>query len=138
MNRLTVKQLQFINESLAKLLNIESKLVDFKLLEYISNTPYELEKGGDFYVYKSVVDKAARMVVLFSENKPFANLNIKTGIIAAITMLEINGIYLCYEQSELSAFITMQKTGMSYKAVRIWLMNHINKQMTHKLPFCLS
>jgi len=136
LNRLTTKQLIYINESLAKLIGLESGVADPELLEYIANAPYELEKGNDFYVYKNVVDKATRTIILFSENKPFKRLNLKTGVIAAIALLELNGINLCFEQNELETFLTsLSCDKWLFEVCRSWLLHHIDKKRSYLLPY---
>lgn len=136
MNRLTTKQLIYINESLAKLVGLESCIADPALLEYIANAPYELRKGGDFYVYRSVVDKATKTMLLLSKERPFKCLNIKTGVVASMTLLETNGIKLDYEQNELSELIDLLTHGsLSFDEIRLWLFRHVDRQISYKLPY---
>ena len=95
METLTKESLIMINETLAHNENLEPKCEDETLLESMINTIYSTYKtadNGDYYVYANPHHKAGKLLHLFQDNSPFANCNIRTGIISALTLLSISDI----------------------------------------------
>jgi len=124
MNKLTDEQIKNINKSITERENHEFGVKDVKLLAAIADEPYKLDKQGDFYLYKGLIDKVAKLGYLLSVQKPFKSCNIKTAFIAVITLLKLNGTELRASQNELQSFIECLKNGLESE-IQQWLINTV-------------
>ena len=124
MNKLTSEQITNINKSITEKEKQKFGVKDEKLLVTIAEEPYKLDRQGDFYLYKDLTDKAAKLGYLLSSQKPFKSCNIKTAFIAVITLLKLNGTELRSSPNELKSFLKHLKNGPE-SDIQEWLKNTV-------------
>lgn len=80
--------------------------------------------GGEA-LYPSVEEKAARLAYAIVSNHPFQDGNKRTGILAMLTMLRLNGVRLAYTQAELIALgYAIAQGERDYGQVLAWIRKH--------------
>ncbi len=100
----TVDELIYINEVLPgndqihKILKGKQKVRDMGLLEAAAARPLQTVFGED--AYPTLPEKVAALVHSLARNHPFADGNKRTAAVGAIFMLQINGLYPAWDQSQ--------------------------------------
>lgn len=92
MNKLTAGQLVMINQKLTgnrEDVNEKTRI----LIEEIVQMPYE-QNEMSLYKYKGIIPKASKLGCSIARIKPFKQKNNQTAVIAALTLLELNGVKL--------------------------------------------
>lgn len=69
------------------------------LIEHVAEVPYYLVYGVDRY--PTIFDKAAYYLKAFADNQYFSDGNKRTGVLCAITLLDVNGFELMLDPMEL-------------------------------------
>ena len=78
-----------------------------------------------FYIYPTIEAKAARLAFGLINNHPFVDGNKRIGILAMLTFLELNGIYLSYTNDELvSLGLSIADHSISFEEIIDWINNH--------------
>jgi death-on-curing protein len=101
---LTVDELIYINEQLHsevpvhKILQGRQKVRDMDLLEAAVGRPMQTVFGED--AYPTLPEKAAALLHSLARNHPFADGNKRTATIAAIFMLQVNGLRVKWNAEE--------------------------------------
>lgn len=90
MNKIAATQLYAIN---AYITHNKEPLSDRMLnrLNSVSAAPFR-QDDSFYYIYKTLAAKAAKLGCEIANTKPFENGNEVTAAVAALTMLEINGL----------------------------------------------
>ena len=100
----TVDELIYINEMLPgndpihKILKGKQKVRDMGLLEAAVGRPQQSVFGAD--AYPSLTEKAAALLHAVARNHPFADGNKRTATLAALFMLEVNGLQVAWEAAQ--------------------------------------
>ena len=92
-------------------------------LDEISNTPYALDDGF-FYIYKDVVEKAAKLACEIADKRPFQNGNHATAMLALLTLLDVNGIVLRVQPDDLKQ-LKLLIDEMQFEQCCAWIRNHV-------------
>ncbi len=97
MNKLTPNQLLMLNRKITKGIDPnasgESAPISpdrMQLIIEIARAPYETNPGN-FYIYKGIVRKAARLGCVIVGRRPFERGNHGTAVLALMTLLTVNG-----------------------------------------------
>ncbi|RYL92401.1 type II toxin-antitoxin system death-on-curing family toxin [Sporolactobacillus sp. THM19-2] len=69
------------------------------LIEYVAEVPYYPVYGVDRY--PTIFDKAAYYLKAFTDNQYFSDGNKRTGVLCALTLLDVNGFELMLDPMEL-------------------------------------
>lgn len=123
---LTVDELIYINEVLPgndqihKILKGKQKVRDMGLLEAAAGRPQQSVFGAD--AYPSLPEKAAALLHAISRNHPFADGNKRTATLAALFMLEVNGLRVHWDAAEaLERIIQVAEGQMTLEQFAAWL-----------------
>ena len=96
---------------------------DEGLLDSALNLPFQTFDGED--IYKTIYDKAARLGFSLVNNHPFVDGNKRTGILAMLVFLEINGVRINTTDKELIELgLGLADSTMSCKYLLNWLLDH--------------
>lgn len=126
MRYLTLDELIYINEQLPnsdaihKILQGKQRVRDMALLEAAVVRPSTSAFGQD--AYPTPQEKAAALLHSLARNHPFADGNKRTATIAAIFMLEINGLCVAWNPEEaLSQIVAIAEGKLSVQGFAAWL-----------------
>lgn len=113
---LTVDELIYINEVLPgndqihKILKGKQKVRDLGLLEAAAGRPQQSAFGAD--AYPTLTEKAAVLFHAIARNHPFADGNKRTGTLAALFMLEVNGQRAVWDAADALETIVQTAEGV--------------------------
>lgn len=123
---LTVDELIYINEVLPgndqihKILKGKQKVRDMGLLEAAAGRPQQSVFGAD--AYPSMTEKAAALLHAIARNHPFADGNKRTATLAALMMLEVNGLQVSWDAAEaLEKIVQVAEGQMSVELFAGWV-----------------
>lgn len=126
MRYLTVDELIYINEQIPnsdrihRILKGRQRVRDMGLLEAAWGRPMQTVFGQD--AYPSLPEKAAALLHSLARNHPFADGNKRTAAIAALFMLEVNGLRAVWDPAEALEQITRLAEGrLSQADFAAWL-----------------
>ena len=132
MNKLTPEQLVLLNR---KIIADEANVpqVNFDELKEITDIPYQKNEEL-FYIYRSAIEKAAKLGSLIAIRKPFAKANQETAVLALLTLLDINGykmINYSKDIEELCGRLEESKIDNTCKWINAHLVEegHINQNL---------
>jgi len=95
---------------------------DKGLLDSAVNAPFQTF-GEE--LYKSTEAKAARLAFSLINNHPFVDGNKRTGILAMITFLELNGTSINYSDEDLIKIgLDLAAGKMAYDQLLTWIIDH--------------
>lgn len=79
----------------------------------------EMPKAAMFgeFLHVSIYDKAAAYLYHIVCNHPFVDGNKRSGLVAALTFLEVNGVILEYDENELEELIVNVASGTVDKKI---------------------
>jgi death-on-curing protein len=111
---LTVDDLIRIHGEQVRVYGGEASVRDLGLLESAAAMP---ALGlGDEYLHKDLFEMAAAYLFHVVQNHPFADGNKRTGTVAALAFLELNGVECDVENDELAEFVLHVARGLAGKA----------------------
>jgi death on curing protein len=123
---LTTDELIYINEQLPvkepihKILQGRQKVRDMDLLETAVGRPMQTVFGED--AYPTLQEKAAALLHSIARNHPFADGNKRTATVAAVFMLQVNGLRVNWEAQEaLSQILNIAEGRLSVGEFAAWL-----------------
>ncbi len=126
MRYLTADELIYINEQLPsgdaihKILKGRQRVRDMTLLEAAVLRPSTSAFGQD--AYPTPQEKAAALLHSIARNHAFADGNKRTATIAAIFMLEVNGLRVTWKPEEaLTHILAMAEGNLSVQDFAAWL-----------------
>ena len=126
MRFLTTDELIYINEQLpAKtpihtILQGKQKVRDMDLLEAAAGRPMQTVFGED--AYPTLQEKAAALLHSIARNHPFADGNKRTATVAAIFMLQVNGLRVNWEpEAALEQILAVAEGRRSVAEFAAWL-----------------
>lgn len=124
MRYLTLDEVVYINERLPdrihKILKGKQRVRDMALLETAVLRPITSAFGQD--AYPTPQEKAAALLHSIARNHPFADGNKRTAAIAAIFMLEVNGLCVAWNAEEaLAQIVAMAEGSLSVQDFAAWL-----------------
>jgi death-on-curing protein len=126
MRYLTLDELIYINEQLPtsdaihKILKGKQRVRDMALLEAAVLRPSTSAFGQD--AYPTPQEKAAALLHSIARNHPFADGNKRTATIAAIFMLEINGLCVTWnDEGALAQIVAIAEGQLSVQDFAVWL-----------------
>ena len=90
MNKLTPEQLVLLNRKIIADDEANIPQVKFDDLKEITEIPYQKNEEL-FYIYRTAIEKAAKLGNLIVLRKPFVKANQETAVLALLTLLDING-----------------------------------------------
>lgn len=124
MKILTKRQILLMHHALVEEYGGSSELRDESLLDSALGAPFQTFGGSD--LYPEMILKAARLGYGLIKNHPFVDGNKRIGAHAMITFLEINNVYLEYEDEELiEAILSVASGDSSDEDLVDWLRDHI-------------
>ncbi|MBZ0290288.1 MAG: type II toxin-antitoxin system death-on-curing family toxin [Anaerolineae bacterium] len=126
MRYLTVDELIYINEQITQAVKIHTivdgkrKVRDIGLLEAAAGRPMTTVFGED--AYPTVQEKAAALLHSMARNHPFADGNKRTATVAALFMLEVNGLCVRWDAHEaLERIVAMAEGEGDVADFAVWL-----------------
>lgn len=90
MNKLTPEQLVLLNRKIIADDEASVPQVKFDDLKEITEIPYQKNEEL-FYIYRTAIEKAAKLGHLIVLRKPFVKANQETAVLSLLTLLDING-----------------------------------------------
>lgn len=90
MNKLTPEQLVLLNRKIIADDEASIPQVNFDDLKEITEIPYQKNEEL-FYIYRTTIEKAAKLGNVIVLRKPFVKANQETAVLALLTLLDING-----------------------------------------------
>ncbi len=116
MRYLTIDELIYINEQVTAasskihtIVDGKRKVRDMGLLEAAAGRPMTTVFGED--AYPTLQEKAAALLHSIARNHPFADGNKRTATIAAIFMLEVNGLCVTWDAAQALTTIVEMAEG---------------------------
>ncbi|MCI8650750.1 MAG: type II toxin-antitoxin system death-on-curing family toxin [Anaerotruncus sp.] len=89
-----------------------------------------LQTFGEQELYPSIHEKAAHLAFALINNHPFLDGNKRTGILAMLMILRLNGVSLSYSQAELIQLgLSIADGSLSYQDILKWICAH--DQLAH-------
>ena len=123
MIRLTVKQVIMLHSSLIEKTGGTDGVRDIALLDSALESPFQTFGGED--IYRSLLQKAARLGFSIVSNHPFVDGNKRIGIHTMLVFLALNGIEITCSQSELiNVGLSLADGSMKFDELFEWLTNH--------------
>jgi len=126
MRYLTIDELVYINEQITQdskihtIVDGKRKVRDMGLLEAAAARPMSTVFGAD--AYPTLPEKAAALLHSIARNHPFADGNKRTATIAALFMLQVNGLCVTWDAAEaLAAIVEMAEGEREVAAFAAWL-----------------
>ena len=121
---ITKEQIILLHEGLIRNFGGSPELRDESLLDSAINTPFQTYDGLD--LYPEIYQKASRLAYGLIRNHPFVDGNKRIGAHVMLLFLEINNVYINYEDDELIKIILSIASGKSTdKDLSFWIKNHI-------------
>ena len=123
MIRLTAAQVKTMHGLLLKETGGLDGIRDEALLESALNAPFQTFGGED--LFHTTREKAARLCFYLIQNHPFSDGNKRTGILAMLTFLELNGIQVeCTDEELIQTGFALANGKMDDQRLVQWLINH--------------
>lgn len=108
------------HEVLGENFSMKSGIHDMNLLESAVSAPFQTFGGHD--LYPTIFAKAAHLCYGLTKNHPFTDGNKRTALHTMIVYLEVNDIYLQYDDTEIENIIIAIADGsMSPDELAYWL-----------------
>lgn len=96
---------------------------DSNLLDSAVSGIYQTFDGVDLYLTKE--EKAARLEFNLIKDHAFLDGNKRTGLLAMLSFLTINGVYLKYSDKELVRLgLSLAEGKMQYEELLVWVKKH--------------
>ena len=96
---------------------------DSNLLDSAVSGIYQTFDGVDLYLTKE--EKAARLAFNLIKDHAFLDGNKRTGLLAMLSFLTINGVYLKYSDKELVRLgLSLAEGKMRYEDLLVWVKKH--------------
>jgi prophage maintenance system killer protein len=124
MNKLTPEQLVLLNRKIIADDEASIPQVNFVDLKEITEIPY-MKNEELFYIYKTAIEKAAKLGNLIVLRKPFVKANQETAVLALLTLLDINGykmVNYSKDIEELCGYLEETKIDNTCKWINAHLM----------------
>lgn len=123
MKRLSLAQIKAMHGLLIIETGGVAGIWDETLLERITNAPYQTFDGED--VYRGLEAKAAHIGFGIIDSRPFIDGNERTGMLAMLALLEINGVSLhCGDDDILDVGRRLASGEMSEGQLFHWICAH--------------
>lgn len=123
MKQLTIVQIIQMHDLLIAKTGGCSGIRDENLLSSALANPYQTFEG--LYIYPTTEAQAARLAFGLINNHPFVDGNKRIGILAMLTFLELNNIFLDYTDSELiSLGLGIADHSVSFDDIVDWIITH--------------
>lgn len=123
MKKLTQNQILQMHSLLIKETGGMDGIRDNGLLDSALNSPFHSFEGKD--IYKSIQSKAARLGFSLVNNHPFWDGNKRTGILAMIVFLEINGIEIvCTDEEIIALGLGIADKSIDDKRLLNWIIEN--------------
>lgn len=120
---LAKRQVVQLHDQLIEATGGTTGLRDEALLESALSAPFLGFAGMD--AYPSLQQKAARLCYGLVKNHPFVDGNKRIGTHVMLVFLALNGVELCYTQSELADIIlSLAASQITYEDLLDWLIRH--------------
>ncbi len=123
---LTLDELVYINEQMPttgqihRILQGKQRVRDMGLLESAWGRPMQTAFGQD--AYPTLPDKAAALLHAIARNHPFADGNKRTATVAAVFMLQVNGLRVAWDAAEaLARIVALAEGKLSAADFAAWL-----------------
>jgi len=127
MRYLTIDELIYINEQVTRasskihtIVDGKRKVRDMGLLEAAAGRPMTTVFGQD--AYPTLQEKAAALLHSIARNHPFADGNKRTATVAALFMLEVNGLCVTWDATQaLTYLVEMAEGELDVSSFASWL-----------------
>lgn len=126
MRYLTVKDVLLLHELAIEKSGGSHGLRDFKLLDSATARPKSTFAGRS--LYPNIFSKAAALCHSLIKNHPFIDGNKRTGLLAAMTFLELNNYQILAKQKEIVRFVLkIDQENIGIEEIARWLKSHSHK-----------
>ena len=125
MNKLTAEQLLLLNQKITAE-DAGDRQVNFDELKEISDIPYQKDEEL-FYIYRTAVEKSAKLGSLIAIRKPFAVANRETAVLALLTLLDINGYKMTNYSKDIDELCSLLEEGRIESTCR-WINSHLPEE----------
>ncbi len=122
----TIDELVYINEqvvpqtTLHTIVEGKRKVRDMGLLEAAAGRPMQTVFGED--AYPTLAEKATALLHSLARNHPFADGNKRTATVAALFMLQVNGLCVTWDGEEaLHKIVAMAEGDLELSEFAAWL-----------------
>lgn len=123
MKRLSLAQVKAMNGLLVVETGSKAAIRDEALLEQMVNAPWQTFDGED--VYRGLEAKAARLAYGIIDGRPFTGSNARIGMLAMLTLLEINGVTLhCNDEAIVETARSVEHGEMTQGQLLQWIREH--------------
>ena len=124
MNKITAKQLIKTNGIVTSRSEIPITEDRLKIINEIIESPY-VQDEKFFYIYKTTIEKAAKLGCEIYRRKPFDEGNGKTAVLAILTLLDINGFILKDYKNDMGINLAdTPKKSLHYKRYKHGITNN--------------
>lgn len=124
MKILTKKQILLLHNELISEFGGIAGIRDEGLLDSAINAPFQSFGGEE--LYPTLLEKAARLGYGIISNHPFLDGNKRTGTHVMLVFLNINGVYLNYDDIDLiNIILSVASVNMTENQLLLWIQNHI-------------
>lgn len=124
MKILTKKQILLLHNELILEFGGIAGIRDEGLLDSAINAPFQSFGGEE--LYPTLLEKAAWLGYGIISNHPFFDGNKRTGTHVMLVFLNINGIYLNYDDIDLiNTILSIASGNMTENQLLLWIQNHI-------------
>ncbi len=124
MKRLSLQQIINLHHMLIAQTGGIDGVRDNGLLESAINSPFQ-SFGGE-YIYSTLPEKAARLGYGIIKNHPFVDGNKRIGLLTMILFLELNKIFLIYNDDDMIQLGLALADGIaSFHDLVKWILQHM-------------
>ena len=99
--------------------------MNFDELKEISDIPYQKDEEL-FYIYRTAVEKAAKLGSLIAIRKPFDTANRETAVLALLTLLDINGYKMTNYGKDVDELCALLEEGLIESTCK-WINSHLHE-----------
>lgn len=130
MNKLNAKQLVRLNGTVTNRKTVPVNEKQIQKLQLIAQKPY-VRDDRFFFIYKTTVEKAAKLGCELFQEKPFDKGNGETAILSILTLLDINGFKLVNYQDGLAELADCIRNNNDCAAAE-WIRTHLDSSVILK------
>ena len=127
MNKLTPEHLIIFNQKIVGENSSDVLRIQYDMLVEITEIPYKKNEEL-FYVYKSSVEKAAKLGNLIATRKPFLKANQETAILTILTLLDINGCKVINYVQDLDDLRSCLEES-NEENICLWIRKHLKEEL---------
>ena len=118
-----LKDVIAFHERLEEIFVVNHGIHDKGLLESAVHAPFQTFSGHD--LYPTLFDKAAQLCFGLAKDHPFKDGNKRTALHSMLVFLDVNGISIDYDETEMEELIISVAVGdTTSPQLSVWLQEH--------------